>query len=72
MIIGVRFRPSDRVHYYDDGGVAVSFADRVAVETEDGEREASVVIGSDQTLHSDIEGGLPRLVRVIERAREIP
>ena len=68
MIIGVRFRPSGRVHYCDDAGIAVSFGDRVAIETEDGEREASVVIGSDQTLYSDLKGPLPPMIRVSERA----
>ncbi len=72
MIVGVRFRPSGRVHYCEDDGISVSFGDRVAVETEDGEREASVVIGSDQTLHSDLRGPLPSVLRIIEHAREIP
>ena len=72
MIIGVRFSPSGKVHYYDGGGIRVSFGDKVLVETERGEIEASVVIGSGQTVRSDIEGELPRVLRLIERAPEIP
>ena len=72
MIVGIRFKPYSRVHYYDDNGISVSFAERVLVESEDGEREASVVIGSDQTVRSGLTGALPRVLSVIERAPEIP
>lgn len=72
MMIGVRFTPSGRAHYYDDDGIRVSFGDRVVVETERGEREASVVIGSGQAVRSDVKGELPRVLRVVERAAEIP
>ena len=72
MIVGVRFSPYDRVHYYDDNGINVGFADKVLVETENGEREASVVIGSTQTVHSDFAGRLSPVLSLIERAPEIP
>ena len=72
MIVGVRFSPSGRVHFYDDNGIRVEFADRVMVETERGDEEASIVIGSSQVVHSDISGELPRVLRLIERAPEIP
>ena len=72
MIVGVRFMPSGRVHYFEDAGISLSFDDRVLVQTADGEREARVAIGSDQAIHSDVEGALPRVMRIIERARKIP
>lgn len=72
MIVGVRFTPSGRVHYYDDCGTWVSFGDRVLVETGCGDTEASVVIGSDQTVHSDLTGELPRVLKLIESAPKIP
>ena len=72
MIIGVRFTSYGRVHYYDDDGIGLSFADKVLVETDEGEREASVVIGSDQIIHASLTAKLPRVLRVIERAPEIP
>ncbi len=72
MIIGVRFKPYDRVHYYDDNGISVSFDDRVLVESDDSEREATVVIGSDQVMHTSLKGTLPRVLSVVERASDIP
>ena len=72
MIVGVRFTPYSRVYYYDDNGISVSFSDRVLVESEDGEREAMVIIGSDQIARSRLTGALPRVLSLIERAPEIP
>ena len=72
MIVGVRFTPSGRVRYCDDDGVSVSFGDRVLVETERGQREARVVIGSGQTVRSEVTGEVPLVLRLVERAPEIP
>ena len=72
MVVGVRFTPSGRVHYYDDDGIRVSFGDSALVETERGEREARVVIGSGQAVEFDLNGRLPRVIRVVEKAPEIP
>ncbi len=72
MIIGVRFKRYGRVYYYDDSGISLSFDDRVLVESDEGEREASVVIGSGQTVHASLKGTLPRVLSVVERAPEIP
>ena len=72
MIIGVRFTPYGRVHYYDDSGISLSFADKVLVEYDDGEREASVEIGSDQIVHTSLTGKLPRVLNIVERAPRIP
>ena len=67
-IIGVRFRRLDRVYYFDSAGLCVSAGDRVQVETDDGSRDATVVIGSDQVIYSDLSGPLPRVVGVVSRA----
>ncbi len=72
MIVGVRFTPSGRVHYCDDNGVSVSFGDKALVETEGGALEAIVIIGSGQVVQSDVSGPLPRVLRLVERAPEIP
>ena len=72
MIVGVRFKTYGRVHYYDDNGINLSFADRILVESDEGEREASVVIGSGQTVHTSVTGALPQVLSVVERAPEIP
>ena len=72
MIVGVRFTPSGRVRYCDDNGVNVAFGDKALVESESGAVEAVVIIGSGQAVHSDISGPLPRVLRLVERAPEIP
>lgn len=72
MIVGVRFSPSDRVHFYDDNGIRAEFADRVMVETERGDKEASIVIGSGQVAHSDLDAPSRRVLSLIERAPGIP
>ena len=72
MIVGVRFSSSGRVHFYDDNGICVEFADRVTVETECGDKEVSIVIGSSQVVHSDLNAPLPRVLNLVERAPKIP
>lgn len=72
MIVGVRFSLSGRVHFYDDNGIRVEFADRVMVETECGDKEGSIVIGSSQVVHSDLNVPLPRVRSLIERAPKVP
>jgi len=72
MIVGVRFSPSGKVHFYDDSGICVEFADRVMVETECGDKEASIVIGSSQVVHSDLSSPLPRVLNLIAHAPKIP
>ena len=72
MIVGVRFSTSGRVHFYDDNGICLEFADRVMVETECGDKEASIVIGSSQVVHSDLSAPLPCIRNLIERAPKIP
>ena len=61
---GVRFSPSGRVHFVDPAGMELRVDDRVLVEQEDGEREATVVIEPGQFLHSDLRGPM---FKVVER-----
>jgi hypothetical protein len=65
------FRPSDRVHYFDAAGLCVSAGDRVQVETDDGTREGTAMIGSDQVIHSDLRGPLLPVLRVLRRDPEL-
>lgn len=68
-IVGVRFRPHGRVHYFDAAGVALSVGDAVLVETESGSRQGRVAIAPGQVLHSDLRGPLGRVLgRVDEEA----
>jgi len=55
-LIGVRFRQTGRVHYFDPGELDVSLFDRVVVETERGLETAWVVIEPDQVVYSEVQG----------------
>ena len=60
-IIGVRFKPSDKVQYFDADDLPLAVGDRVVVDTEEGPQEARVAIAPGQVAHSDLKGSL-RLV----------
>ncbi len=57
-VVGVRFNAIGPVHYCDPGNLDLSVGDRVLVESEDGPREANVVIAPEQVLFSDLRGTL--------------
>ena len=67
-LIGVQFRPSDKVQYFDSNGISLEVGDRVIVETCEGDREAVVVISPDQVLHSDLRGPLNPVLRKVSPA----
>ena len=62
-IVGVRFGRSGPVGYYDPGEVELSVGDLVVVETEDGPRQARVVISPNQVLYADVTGIAGRVLR---------
>ena len=68
VIVGVRFSRSGRVHYFDASQLVVNEGDQVEVETDDGPRQATAIIGSGQVAHSDLRGPLPKLLGVISPA----
>ena len=72
VIVGVRFSRSGRVHYCDAAQVVVSVGDQVEVDTDDGPRDATVIIGSGQVVHSDLRGPLPSVQRVLRPAVSFP
>ena len=64
-LVGVRFAPSGRVHFFAPGTVRVSVGDSVEVETDIGYRQGTVVIAPDQVWYSELRGPLDTLVRKI-------
>ena len=62
-IVGVRFGPAGRLHYFDATGFELSTGDAVVVETEDGQRDGQVAIAPGQVLYSDLRGPMFRVVR---------
>jgi len=65
-IVGVRFQPSGRVHYFDAAGLVLSVGDTVSVETERGSRQGRVAIAPGQVLHSDLRGPLGRVLGKVD------
>ena len=66
-IVGVRFRPYGRVHYFDAAEVVLSVGDTVLVETECGSRQGRVAIAPGQVLHSDLRGPLGRVLARVDK-----
>jgi cell fate regulator YaaT (PSP1 superfamily) len=66
-VVGVRFKPSDRVYFFAPGNFELFVGDRVEVETDVGYREGIVVITPEQVRYSDLRGELDTVVRKIER-----
>ena len=72
VIVGVRFSRSGRVHYCDASQIVVNVGEKVEVETDDGPRQATIIIGSGQVAHSDLRGPLPKVLRVVRPALNSP
>jgi len=69
-VVGVRLSPAERVLYFDPGSRDLAFGDRVVVETLEGPKAGSVVIAPHQVLYSEIRGGLPPVLEVVEAAEK--
>ena len=65
-LVGVRFEPAGRVHYYDPASLDLVGGDRVVVETEHGSREGRVVIAPSQVLHSDLRGPMSPVLHKVQ------
>jgi cell fate regulator YaaT (PSP1 superfamily) len=61
-MVGVRLRPSDRVRYYDENGIALNVGDTVIVEDDHEERQGTVAIAPSQVLYSDLRGPMLRVL----------
>jgi cell fate regulator YaaT (PSP1 superfamily) len=62
-LVGIRFKPLDRLQYFDAGDLDLSVGERVIVETDEGQHEGTVVIAADQVLYSDLRGPLDCVLR---------
>ena len=66
-VVGVRFRPTGRVHYFAPGDIDLAVGDRVLVQTGDGPREGQVVIVPMQVLFSEVRGRLAPVLEKVDR-----
>lgn len=55
-LVGLRFKISDNVSYFDSGEFDLEVGERVIVDSEAGPREGVVVIGTRQVLFSELRG----------------
>ncbi len=62
-LVGIRFKPSDKVQYFSPNNLELSIGDKVLAETDEGPREGVVVIAADQVLYSDLRGPLNPVLR---------
>ena len=60
-IVGVRFCPTGRIHYFDSGDNTLTPGDQVFGDTGDGPRIGEVVIAPNQVLHSELQNHLNKI-----------
>ena len=65
-VVGVRFRATGRVHYFDPGDEDLVAGDRVSAETKQGPQVGEVVIAPSQVLYSELRG---RLIPILEKVK---
>ena len=65
-VVGVRFARAGNVEYFDPSGLELKAGDQVLVETQDGPKEARVVIAPDQVVHSDLRGPLEPVLSIVK------
>ena len=62
-MVGVRFRPSDNVQYFDGAGLELDAGDMVMVDTPAGVREGVIAIAPGQVMYSDLRGPMDTVVQ---------
>ena len=62
-LVGLRFKISDNVQYFDSGELDLEVGERVIVDLEEGHREGFVVIGTRQVLFSELRGPMPAVLK---------
>ena len=71
-VVGIRFQRAGRVHYFDARELDLQANDRVVAETDEGEALGSVVIGTDQLFHHDLQQPLRPILRKANPEDEAP
>jgi cell fate regulator YaaT (PSP1 superfamily) len=66
QVVGVRFEPIGRVHYFDPSDFDLNMGDIVTVETDEGPRDGRVVIAPNQVAHSDLRGPMEPVVALVK------
>ena len=62
-MVGVRFRPSDKMQYFDSSGIELEAGDRVLVQTPEGVREGVIAIAPGQVVFSDLRGPMDAVIQ---------
>ena len=62
-MVGVRFRPSDKMQYFDSSGIELEAGDRVLVQTTEGVREGVIAIAPGQVVFSDLRGPMDAVIQ---------
>jgi len=62
-MVGVRFRPSDKMQYFDSSGIELEAGDRVLVQTPEGVREGVIAIAPGQVVFSDLRGPMEAVIQ---------
>ena len=65
-VVGVRFRATGRVYYFEPGDEELAAGDRVSVDTGQGPRVGEVVIAPSQVLYSELRGRLNPVLEKVE------
>lgn len=65
-MVGVRFRPSDKLQYFDSSGIDLKAGDRVLVQTPEGVREGVIAIAPGQVVFSELRGPMDAVVQKAE------
>lgn len=62
-MVGVRFRPSDKMQYFDSSGIELEAGDRVLVQTPEGVREGVIAIAPGHVVFSDLRGPMDAVIQ---------
>ncbi len=62
-MVGIRFRLSDKMQYFDSSGIELEAGDRVLVQTPEGVREGVIAIAPGQVVFSDLRGPMDAVIQ---------